>query len=112
MSAHTAGTWSARNQGDGATGEVRDANGLWVARVHQRNGDAMGAECVANTRLIAAAPTMLDGLKIAVARLARVDGGDTMVVSTLLDVIYDATGEEFDVQAFLSDEDARAEGKP
>lgn len=59
-------------------------------------------------RLIAASPTMLDGLKIAVARLARVDGGDSMVVATLLRVIHDATGEDFDFEAFIAAEDAEA----
>ena len=64
MSAHTPGPWHARNSPSEIWGEVRDAEGLWVARVHQRYGDdSSNPECESNTSLIAAAPEMLKALK-------------------------------------------------
>lgn len=62
-SKHTPGPWHPRNHRNDAGGEVRDDEGLWVARVHQRDGGADGAACVANTNLIAAAPDLLAALK-------------------------------------------------
>lgn len=64
MSAHTPGPWHPTNHPKLATGEVRSAGGIWVARVHQRDGEgSMDPECVANTHLIAAAPDMLADAK-------------------------------------------------
>ncbi|HEY0883294.1 MAG TPA: hypothetical protein VGD87_17280, partial [Archangium sp.] len=59
----------------------------------------------------AAAPNLISRLKLAAARLARVDGGDTYVVSEITDAIAEATGEDFDVEAFIAAEDAKAEGR-
>lgn len=59
MSAHTPAPWRRRTFKADA-GEVLDANGNWVARVHRRNNDEDdGAECFANTCLISAAPELL-----------------------------------------------------
>lgn len=52
--------------------------------------------------------TLREALKLAVARLSRVDGGDSMTVSNGLDALAE-TGDEFDVEAFIEDEDREEE---
>lgn len=77
MSAHTPAPWRRRTFKADA-GEVLDANGNWVARVHRRNSDEDdGAECFANTCLISAAPELLEALEmLADAERDRIaDGG-------------------------------------
>lgn len=54
-----------------------------------------------------AAPSLLKALKLACARLARVDGGDSMTVITGLDAIAEADAT-FDVETFIAAEDAAA----
>lgn len=55
---------------------------------------------------------VLKALKSTVARLCRVDGGDSITVSNALDALHEATGEDFDVEAFIAAEDAEAEVAP
>lgn len=64
MSAPSPAPWVARNFADDSFGEIHDANGLWVARVHSRNGnDATDPECVANASLMASSPALLAALE-------------------------------------------------
>lgn len=72
MSKHTEGPWQARNMRGESYGEVRDSRGLWVARVHLRDGiGVLDGEAVANTHLIAAAPELLAALR----RVGCMDAG-------------------------------------
>lgn len=72
MGRHTPGPWHARNHRDAVSGEVRDEGGLWIARVHHRDGESSSSpECVANTHLIAAAPDLLAEHLRTLAQLER-----------------------------------------
>lgn len=64
----TPAPWHARVSKLDDSGEVRDNNGNWVARVHRRNADnASGEECAANTHMMAAAPEMYETLRALLA---------------------------------------------
>lgn len=66
----TPGPWKCENKTENTSGEVYDASGYFVAKVHRRNGDnATDPTCLANTRAIAAAPVMLEALALTLGNL-------------------------------------------
>lgn len=71
MNKHTPGPWIRDPEG-GLKGDVRGANGRWVAlcwgigSTKNPYRDEYRAECDSNARLIAAAPELLESLELAI----------------------------------------------
>lgn len=72
MSKHTKGPWLPMA---GMPTNIIDASGLRVARC-DFDGDFTHADCLANARLIAAAPDLLDELNVAIAYLEHPEAFD------------------------------------
>lgn len=73
MGKHTPAPWGSRAEESGNY-EVKDEAGVWVARVHFRNGPA-DETARANAALIAAAPELLEAAKEALEELEAHFGG-------------------------------------
>ena len=118
MRASTPGPWTLSDpeshQSDDeccvTTSEAEVGKRWYVATAHGFGDN--GETSKANALLIAGSPALLETLKNAVARLCRVDGGDSITVSNALDAIHEATGEDFDVEAFIAEEDAKEASAP
>lgn len=70
--------------------------------------DALGIAMDSRDAAVERELALLAALKLAVARLCRVDGGDSGVVFTCLDLLA-LIGAPLDVEAFIAAEDASAE---
>lgn len=95
----------------------READHYVFAPEHGNLVAALTAEAINTARETGIGPAemrrqrdeLLVALKFAIARLARVDGGDSISVSNAIDAIA-RTGEAFDVEAFIAEEVSKAEG--
>jgi hypothetical protein len=84
---HTPGPWKIKQVEDSTTVEVRDVYGLLVAEV----GDT-SLEDEANARLIAAAPALLEALKVMLYRFGGAAEKETPAEKRARDAIAAATG--------------------
>ena len=106
--AHTPGRWFYNPY----SGTVEDSEGFPICAMPTIEAESSYDQVVlADARLIAQAPELLRALKLACARLARVDGGDSMTITTGIEAISLAIGEDFDVEDFIEAEDD-AEAQP
>lgn len=98
MNAHTPGPWhggSFREDGDSPGIDISAADGANVAAVLFDSRDMEAPECLANARLIAAAPELLASAKLA---LNSIEG--------------DCTGQHYQARLWLEEVIERAEGNP
>ncbi|MCC6178788.1 MAG: hypothetical protein WAZ94_15020 [Phycisphaerales bacterium] len=91
------------------SGVVEDHDGVPICAMPAPEAETSYEQRIlADAKLISQTPELLRCLKLACARLARVDGGDSMTIATCVSAISIATGEEFDVEAFIEAEDEAA----